>query len=270
MCARVCAHSLLSNLCPSPSLRHCFSVAIPYRYGVNRNTERGYVYQLNPTTDPLEGMNLPITINTSATDPQSALANGIKLTDGDGTVPLVSLGYTCMSAWKHGTVYNPGNVTVITREYITLPSDIPAEVARAAARGGRDMLQAYFAAQEQDQPHIQANCQKSGASQGANHLHGNSVGESCRSPPQQHAPPGQAQQHPATDDASSAYTTIGVAPSGSLLEAIVRSPQSTDHVDIMYVYCSIFYQMYLVLCCLLTLHCYILSVPALVSSPLQW
>lgn len=42
-------------------------------------------------------------------------SKGIKLGDGDGTVPLVSLGYMCVDGWKWDR-YNPSNSPVVTRE----------------------------------------------------------------------------------------------------------------------------------------------------------
>lgn len=60
-------------------------------YGVGKPAERGYVYRLNP--DPLERRFLPFLIDTRVSSNENWINRGVRLTDGDGTVPLVSLGY---------------------------------------------------------------------------------------------------------------------------------------------------------------------------------
>ena len=47
---------------------------------------------------------------------RSRLDDGIQLADGDGTVPLLSLGTLCRKHWKTSKL-NPHNVSVVTREY---------------------------------------------------------------------------------------------------------------------------------------------------------
>src|SRR5688572_18900793 len=44
------------------------------------------------------------------------LLHGVQNGRGDGTVPLISLGYMCHSGWQ-SKVYNPHGMRVITREY---------------------------------------------------------------------------------------------------------------------------------------------------------
>jgi len=40
------------------------------------------------------------------------------MTDGDGTVPLVSLGGMCRGSWREaGSPLNPSGIPVVTREY---------------------------------------------------------------------------------------------------------------------------------------------------------
>lgn len=43
--------------------------------------------------------------------------HGVLSVDGDGTVPLLSLGAMCRQPWAHGSPLNPGNTTVTTKEY---------------------------------------------------------------------------------------------------------------------------------------------------------
>ncbi|KAG0883980.1 hypothetical protein G6F15_005495 [Rhizopus arrhizus] len=59
-------------------------------------------------------------IDASVSDPIQRIETGIRFSDGDGTVPLLSLGYMCTPSggWtKHATLYNPGQSPVILREY---------------------------------------------------------------------------------------------------------------------------------------------------------
>ena len=44
-------------------------------------------------------------------------ANGGYSLNGDETVPLTSLGYTCQSTWRHNPKYNPHNISIIIKEY---------------------------------------------------------------------------------------------------------------------------------------------------------
>lgn len=41
---------------------------------------------------------------------------GVRISDGDGTVPLISLGTMCRKHWQQPEL-NPHNISVITREY---------------------------------------------------------------------------------------------------------------------------------------------------------
>merc|ERR1712113_580318 len=42
--------------------------------------------------------------------------NGVASGDGDGTVPLVSLGYMCQHGWKDLPEFNPAGVSIYTKE----------------------------------------------------------------------------------------------------------------------------------------------------------
>ena len=87
-------------------------------YGVGRETERGYFYRHLPTPSPPENSLIPHwSINSSHTVEELNIRSGVKFTDGDGTVPLISLGYMCSAGWK-GKRLNPGGSTIITREYL--------------------------------------------------------------------------------------------------------------------------------------------------------
>ena len=119
---RYWSNPLESPLPIAPNLKiYCF-------YGVGRETERGYMYKHIPpssATSTGSGGNAGTensvvphwAINSSHTDDKRNVRSGVKFTDGDGTVPLISLGFMCSAGWK-GTPLNPSNAAVITREYL--------------------------------------------------------------------------------------------------------------------------------------------------------
>mmetsp|Transcript_6811 Transcript_6811/g.14261 ORF Transcript_6811/g.14261 Transcript_6811/m.14261 type:complete len:544 (-) Transcript_6811:1000-2631(-) len=73
-------------------------------YGVGVDTERAYNYRYDAKNDKLE-------------------TDSIIFTDGDGTVPLISLGYMCAKGWKTKKL-NPSGVKVTTREYQHKPATL--------------------------------------------------------------------------------------------------------------------------------------------------
>ena len=91
-------------------------------YGVGIETERAYYYQRN-REEGGEGrvpglLDPPIMLNASVTDESHNVSYGVRYTDGDGSVPLLSLGYICADAWQRKeTGLNPSGTKVITREY---------------------------------------------------------------------------------------------------------------------------------------------------------
>ena len=60
-------------------------------------------------------------INTLASDAATALDSGVQLADGDGTVPLLSLGALCEGGWRTQRL-NPGGARVVVREYPHRPA----------------------------------------------------------------------------------------------------------------------------------------------------
>lgn len=59
-------------------------------------------------------------IDATVSDPLQRIETGIRFSNGDGTVPLLSLGYMCAPSggWrKHANLYNPGHSPVVLREY---------------------------------------------------------------------------------------------------------------------------------------------------------
>ncbi|KAH9586396.1 Lecithin:cholesterol/phospholipid:diacylglycerol acyltransferase [Trypanosoma melophagium] len=94
------ADELISHFNELPTLPPTRKTAVFCLYGVAKLTEIGYV---------LSGDN---TINLTYQEGQRAV-NGVVLGNGDGTVPLLSLGYMCRA--KNGWKSNTGRV--VTREY---------------------------------------------------------------------------------------------------------------------------------------------------------
>lgn len=89
--------------------------------GTGKPTERGYFYQ---DTSLLSGLNL--TIDTSVTG--GNVDHGVVLSEGDGTVNLLSMGYMCNKGWGMKR-YNPAGVKVVVREMAHEPD-------RFSPRGG--------------------------------------------------------------------------------------------------------------------------------------
>lgn len=55
-------------------------------------------------------------ITMSATHAEENLRNGVFLTDGDGSIPLLSLGSMCVNGWQQRR-FNPSGMRVVTREF---------------------------------------------------------------------------------------------------------------------------------------------------------
>ncbi|KNC99428.1 uncharacterized protein SPPG_05669 [Spizellomyces punctatus DAOM BR117] len=115
-------------------------------YGTGRKSERKYFYNVEPKTnksskndeskkngdngkytpdnrDDEEEANeeLDFHVDTTYSQEEANIYSGVQLTDGDGTVPLISLGYMCAKGWKHKR-YNPAQIPVITREFRDKPA----------------------------------------------------------------------------------------------------------------------------------------------------
>lgn len=99
----------------APNLKvYCF-------YGVGKPTERSYFYR---TDDSFSALNA--TIDTGLN--RGNVDHGIILGEGDGTVPLLSMGYMCTQGWNMKR-YNPAGVKIIVHE-------MPHEPDRFSPRGG--------------------------------------------------------------------------------------------------------------------------------------
>ncbi|KAJ3289719.1 hypothetical protein HK104_007281 [Borealophlyctis nickersoniae] len=82
-------------------------------YGVGSETERKYFYEAAKED---RGDAWTFGIDVGFSDEQRNVSRGIQTTDGDVTVPLISLGYMCAKGWSH-IRYNPSLVPCTTREY---------------------------------------------------------------------------------------------------------------------------------------------------------
>ena len=75
---------------------------------------RATCYQRSPQSDKLDTDNLAgahWAIDRKAHDPERKLVNGVVLGNGDGTVPLLSLGALCHKHWREKKL-NPAGVKV--------------------------------------------------------------------------------------------------------------------------------------------------------------
>ena len=79
-------------------------------YGVGKPTERAYhyVHRPNNTDRPFA---LDVSVHGNGVD------RGVILTDGDGSIPLVSLGYMCARGWRRDDALNPARIPITIREY---------------------------------------------------------------------------------------------------------------------------------------------------------
>ena len=128
-------------------------------YGVGKETEVGYHYKLSQDLfanatfaemlkqckDPDSQIHcilgnrkvefsdalIPLVIDISVEDQEKRTINGVVLGDGDGTVPIRSLGLMGVHFWQT-TALNPFGVKIVTREYL----HEPVSMIFLAGRGG--------------------------------------------------------------------------------------------------------------------------------------
>ena len=98
-------------------------------YGIGIPTEVGYHYTAGNRTD-----NGAYRINTDLHADNGNVVNGVMLDDGDGTVPLESLGAVCSSAWNQDSSLNPGKTPVFVRELVH--GENYSVLSRSGAAGG--------------------------------------------------------------------------------------------------------------------------------------
>lgn len=104
-------------------LPHAPNMKVFCLYGVGLDTERAYYYKRNMdenSADSRAGVpaDPPFILDTSVEDPANKVVHGVKYADGDGSVPLLSLGYLCADGWRRKeNGLNPSGAKVVTREY---------------------------------------------------------------------------------------------------------------------------------------------------------
>jgi len=108
------------------ALPHAPKMKIYCLYGVGQPTERSYFYKRNVesefdfASDPdqcvASPVDLPFIMDGNYEDAEHNVHYGVTMTDGDASVPLLSLGYMCVEGWKTKKL-NPSQSPVITREY---------------------------------------------------------------------------------------------------------------------------------------------------------
>lgn len=123
------SNPLESALPKAPNMKiYCF-------YGFKKTTELGYIYK-SVDDDPsgflknstfasssnVDEIKVPIVIDQAESDPTIDLFNGVLHTEGDGTVPLLSLGFMCRHGWDKLGHLNPSKIEVITKEFEHEPS----------------------------------------------------------------------------------------------------------------------------------------------------
>lgn len=137
-------------------------------YGVGVDTERAYFYKRNSgeeqrlfaddnSSDGGSTHNVaadpPFILDTTIEDPNNGIVHGIKYSDGDGSVPLLSLGYMCAGPWRNKkSGLNPSGSKVITREYahrteFTVDDPMrkgPHSSEHVDVLGNHDMLQDFM------------------------------------------------------------------------------------------------------------------------------
>lgn len=92
-------------------------------YGVGVKSERAYRYTPDDLSSPLLHIDYNHHMTTSKSYNHGAFADanmdyGLVTVDGDGTVPLMSLGYMCRDGWSSLRGLNPGRSPIYTREYV--------------------------------------------------------------------------------------------------------------------------------------------------------
>ena len=84
-------------------------------YGVGIETERSYFYKSSNNTAHRDSISY--SMDASVHDPSRNIKFGTQFSDGDVSVPILSLGFMCVDGWKRSRKLNPSRIDVITREY---------------------------------------------------------------------------------------------------------------------------------------------------------
>jgi phospholipid:diacylglycerol acyltransferase len=114
--ARYFTNPLTSPLPSAPHMR------IFCLYGVGQPAERNYMYKRRQDVEN-DSASVPYVMDNSIT--ASGFRSGVQSVDGDGSVPLVSLGYMCVEGWKNAKYpFNPAKIPITTVEYLHMPQKV--------------------------------------------------------------------------------------------------------------------------------------------------
>ena len=98
-------------------------------YGVGLVAERAYYY----IRDYNSSFKYPFRVNLDYSSKEFNVLNGIRLTEGDNSVPLLSLGFMCAKGWRNNPRLNPYNISTIIKEY---KDGGESMITRGTVRGG--------------------------------------------------------------------------------------------------------------------------------------
>ena len=93
---------------PLPAVRNSSVWCV---YGTGIPTEVGYHYMHSGDASDNSAFQIDKSLHEGV-----SVVNGVILEDGDGTVPIQSLGGMCVTGWRNNLSLNPGNMTIRTRE----------------------------------------------------------------------------------------------------------------------------------------------------------
>lgn len=102
-------------------------------YGIGKDTERGYAYK---DVSDFEDQELIMTLDTEMQEPTQRAYKGVYHVDGDGTIPLLSLGYLGVEGWVNYKHLNPFGVKSVVREYPDEKSNVRLTDVRGGPKSG--------------------------------------------------------------------------------------------------------------------------------------
>lgn len=100
-------------------------------YGVGKDSERGFVFK--PTT---EHKSIQMMIDVDGLEQTVHLQKGCYRLDGDGTIPLLSLGFLGAGGWRALEHLNPARIRTVVKEYMHDIANIRLMDVRGGPRTG--------------------------------------------------------------------------------------------------------------------------------------
>ncbi len=122
---RTWMNPLESRLPYAPNMTiYCF-------HGIGKSTERAYSYKSIVDSNILDAV-----IDLDVDDKNLDLVKGVYRCEGDGTIPLISLGFMGIKGWRKYKSLNPSGSRVIVREYKDDPSSLRVTDVRGGPKSG--------------------------------------------------------------------------------------------------------------------------------------